>query len=343
MAKAKTERLLDLVALYLDRRYPIPKREIRENIPAYRRLKLETFDRLFKRDRNDLAKAGVPVKLVDLEDSLEVTPSQAAGYRGEEIGYSIDRDDYFMPQLDLEPEEWLALSLLGKTSPQLKDKRLATSLTSLLQKLRSQTPADLPSRPEFALSPGNRPEAKAESKNLTVLIRALEGVSRLEFDYHSFKDDQVRRRQVEPYGLLQRAGTWYLVGFCLLRKEIRVFRVSRISKLKLLQGGEPFKHPKGFSLASFLGRQPWDLALNPPREVTLQVDPEYHWLILQELGQNARWNPDAGTVTVPVRSTEPFLRWALSQCDRVKILKPESLAQDLKARLDRMAGREAHA
>jgi predicted DNA-binding transcriptional regulator YafY len=42
-------------------------------------------------------------------------------------------------------------------------------------------------------------------------------------------------RQVEPINLYWERGIWYLEGYCLLRKALRVFRVSRISKLEVLE------------------------------------------------------------------------------------------------------------
>ena len=42
------------------------------------------------------------------------------------------------------------------------------------------------------------------------------------------------RRRVEPYQLVSKAGHWYLQAFCLLRRDFRIFKLARISRLDLL-------------------------------------------------------------------------------------------------------------
>lgn len=42
------------------------------------------------------------------------------------------------------------------------------------------------------------------------------------------------KREVEPYRLIYKVRNWYLQGYCLLRKDFRVFKVSRLSSLTKL-------------------------------------------------------------------------------------------------------------
>jgi predicted DNA-binding transcriptional regulator YafY len=55
----------------------------------------------------------------------------------------------------------------------------------------------------------------------------------------------------EPYQIVYRDGFWYLVAYCHLRDEIRLFRVDRIRKLEYGEGH--FHKPVDFDLENYLG------------------------------------------------------------------------------------------
>lgn len=53
----------------------------------------------------------------------------------------------------------------------------------------------------------------------------------VEFDYYNTGGVRYRRR-VEPLKLYFKAGAWYLYAFCLLKKEMRFFKLTRIKNLE---------------------------------------------------------------------------------------------------------------
>ncbi len=55
----------------------------------------------------------------------------------------------------------------------------------------------------------------------------------LQFDYCR-ANGEASRRLVEPHALVQKSFTLYFLGFCRLRNDFRVFRLSRLSGLSLL-------------------------------------------------------------------------------------------------------------
>ncbi|MEM9986061.1 MAG: WYL domain-containing protein, partial [Bacteroidota bacterium] len=46
------------------------------------------------------------------------------------------------------------------------------------------------------------------------------------------KNDQVTQREVEPLALLHTQGNWIVLGYCLLREDVRYFRLDRIQQLR---------------------------------------------------------------------------------------------------------------
>lgn len=63
-------------------------------------------------------------------------------------------------------------------------------------------------------------------------------------------EKRVTERVVEPYGIVYRAGRWYMVGYCQLRTEMRSFRLDRINAAEYREG--TFVRPEGFDPVHFL-------------------------------------------------------------------------------------------
>jgi predicted DNA-binding transcriptional regulator YafY len=86
------------------------------------------------------------------------------------------------------------------------------------------------------------------------LIRVCTAVRvghRITFDYQSH-DRTSSRRELEPYGVVNMDGRWYMVGRCLLREALRTFRLDRVFNLEM--SDETFDRPPGFDAKGYLQR-----------------------------------------------------------------------------------------
>lgn len=82
-------------------------------------------------------------------------------------------------------------------------------------------------------------------------------------------EGQPSERDFDPYGVVHRAGLWYVVGYCHLRQDIRVFRLDRIERVELRD--EHFEPPADFDALDFVTRS---IALLPAQwqvEVMLEM------------------------------------------------------------------------
>ena len=52
----------------------------------------------------------------------------------------------------------------------------------------------------------------------------------IEIAYHSL-ENEITKREIEPFALYNTKGNWLLIAFCRLRKEFRAFRVDLIQSL----------------------------------------------------------------------------------------------------------------
>jgi predicted DNA-binding transcriptional regulator YafY len=107
---------------------------------------------------------------------------------------------------------------------------------------------------------------------LTRLASAIHARQRVRLGY-SARNGSVSERDLEPFGLMQHEGRWFLAGYCLLRSGLRLFRVDRVKAVDVL--GETFERPEDFEMSAFLYNSiafapaPWrvEVWLGAPPEV----------------------------------------------------------------------------
>jgi len=130
-------------------------------------------------------------------------------------------------------------------------------------------------------------------------------------------------RRVEPYGLACKAGTWYLVGYCHMRRDFRTFRVSRIADLSVRD--EAVKPRPDFDLHAYWAeaRQRFEQQTKP-LALTLRLSPRARSRAWD--GYTIRQEPDgAAVVRVDTESVEAAVAYALSLGATVIVLDPPAV------------------
>lgn len=96
----------------------------------------------------------------------------------------------------------------------------------------------------------------AENKNLQPNLEKIKGAMNerklISFEY-SDRSGNKSNRKVEPYRLVLKEMKWYLQGYCTSRQDFRIFKLSRISALKVMEDTFP---PREFHPES-LGGSEW--------------------------------------------------------------------------------------
>ena len=236
---------------------------------------LEVSVRTVYRDLEALAAAGVPV----------VTSSGPGG------GCRL-MEGYRFPLRGLRPEEAEALLILGVPSV-LREIGLDRALDAAHRQIR--VTAGLTSGPgPRARQPGpdgsdaalvhlDMPRwfgGQEDVPSLRDLAQALRFRRRLALWYRprGGRDDETgeaESRVVGPLGLVNKAGTWYLVASLADAGDapvVRVFRAGRITLARVL--AEPFERPAGFELDVFWSQWSAEFqASRPQLQVTLRASP----------------------------------------------------------------------
>src|SRR5439155_3039022 len=99
----KLERLLNLTAALLETPRPLSAAEVARRVYGYPEEK-SAFRRAFERDKEDLREMGVPLVI-----------SEIPGTDPPETGYRIPKDQYYLRDPGLEPDELAALHLAACT------------------------------------------------------------------------------------------------------------------------------------------------------------------------------------------------------------------------------------
>jgi proteasome accessory factor B len=301
----RSKRLLDLVMLLLRARTPVAFRDIREQFVAYQTANAEAGLRAFERDKADLLELGVPIRYVTPEedDSLE------------EGGYVIDLKRYRAPEVHLTPEEVSALVLAASVARAVPGVSYARIVDLALKKLAFDLPEtpDTPiaypppveqiTRAEPVLVHFPEPEGK-HGRELGDRFAQLEAATRnrkrVTLRYQSAASGMVQDRDIDPYGLVYRQGTWLVVGHCHLRNDLRSFRLDRIHGLTPAPRPKSpdFERPVGFDARAYASRSPWTFATEAVEIVELEIRPEAAATANEDFGHEASRRREPGEITV---------------------------------------------
>ena len=147
----------------------------------------------------------------------------------------------------------------------------------------------------------------------------------IDIDYYSYGRDVETSRVVEPHRCLY-DGFWYLMAYCRLREDPRVFRLDRVRRAELTD--EVFQPPD--DVAEAMDGIPVDGSLP---EVTLLLDPGVRWVVDQypHTGQDSE--PDGRLrVTLPVTADRWLERLLLRLGPAAEVvIAPPGLGTDLRA------------
>lgn len=204
MSEDKAERLVNLTVALLETRRPLTFAELRRRTGYYRQPDPESARRMFERDKDALRRLGVPIETRDVD------------LLGTEVGYTIERTDYELPDVDLEPDEVAALALALRVidDPQA---RLAFG------RVAARAPDPSPDPPAATAETARLELDAAVAAEFAEPLLERRSVT---FDYAG--PGGAATRHVRPHAVVYRRGRWYLAGHDTDRDAPRVFRLDRV-------------------------------------------------------------------------------------------------------------------
>ena len=160
----------------------------------------------------------------------------------------------------------------------------------------------------------------------------------LEMTYDSYSSQTVSARKVDPYHMLFREGCWYLIAYCHIRKDIRIFRIDRIKYLE--PTNEKFQTPGDFSLGEYFMNS-WQLGKGEPVTVRVCFYPPVSRLIRENSWHSTQTIEEIGgdslVFTVCVEGTWEIKKWILSWGAGAVCLEPEELRDEIRREVQELA------
>jgi predicted DNA-binding transcriptional regulator YafY len=237
-----------------------------------------------------------------------------------------------LPALSFSPTELMALVISRSLLQPLAGTEIKTALDSAMAKAsRLLPPASIDyvqqMQSVFAVGIGPHKTYKEHRQTIDRLTQAIAKRRTVQMRYYSASRLRTTRREVDPYRLWYASGGLYLVGYCHLRKEPRMFAVERMRAFTLTDN--PYQMPLGFDLEAFV-RDSLTVMRGRPIEVHLRFDKA-----TAAWAKDRIWHPTQKItllkngdmiMTLTVADSRELIGWVLSFGSGVHVIRPLSLS-----------------
>jgi predicted DNA-binding transcriptional regulator YafY len=249
-----------------------------------------------------------------------------------------------IPALGFSATELMSLLLSRNLLKPLEGTEIQSSLSSALSKASAALPPQgheyvRAMEQMFTVGLGPHKSYRQHKNTIDTISQAIDKRPTAQMRYYSASRDQTSRREVDPYHLWFAGGGLYLIAYCHLRKDVRLFAVERIRTIALTD--HPYQMPLGFNVQEYVQD-----ALNVMRGRRIEVELLFSkkaaaWV------KDKSWHPSQETtllkdgklrLALKVADNEELVGWILSFGGQVRILSPESLANKVKDEAKRIVG-----
>ena len=173
------------------------------------------------------------------------------------------------------------------------------------------------------------------TENLYGLLHAIKNQLQIKFTYQKFWEDELTKRNVEPYALKEFRNRWYVLANDLKDNKVKSFALDRLSDLDITK--KRFQFPDDFNVNRHYKYCFGIISPNghKPEEIELSFDPfqgKYiKTLPLHESQQILIDNEKELRIKLTLFITHDFFMELLSYGENLRVIKPESLINDLKS------------
>ncbi|MFD0589379.1 helix-turn-helix transcriptional regulator [Paenibacillus sp. GCM10027627] len=274
--------------------------------------RFEVSLRTIYRDMDAINQAGIPI----------------VSFAGSDGGYEI-MQGYRLEKQVLSLEDFSSISSALRGVQSATDH---TEIEQLIERIGALMPEANTARDQNYVDLDFKP-APNDKVHMNPLHQAIRSFQLISFTYLDNNGAETERK-LEPMGLFLKGYTWYVYGYCLIRMDIRVFRLSRIGELNILP--EHFVR-RDFSLQD-VERQFMNRVDFKKVQAVLIFQPEMKTRVRDEFGFDQMLVNADGTLTLTASfsSMERAIQKILSFGSRVKVMEPLDLIANMKRQIQRM-------
>lgn len=263
--------------------------------------KFEVSRRTINRDIENLCKAGIPIS----------TSQGTGGGIWIMEGYRMDRT--LLTSKDMQ------MILAGVRS--LDSVSGSHYYSQLMEKIKAGS-SDYVSGSQSILIDLSSWYKESLSGKIELIQMAIEERKVIRFQYYAPGGDSVR--EIEPYFLIFKWSSWYVWGWCRLREDFRMFKLNRMDQL-IQTSTDVIKREVPMPDLSTEKIFPGNI------RVKAVFDASMKWHLIEEFGPDSFRVRDDGTLLFEHEYTDKdgLIAWMLSCRNKVTVLEPESVREEL--------------
>lgn len=257
--------------------------------------------------------------------------------------YFYEDEDYTIKAFGLKDGDINALMFYAKTLNQYKEyevfKAFSNAIEKVLEAVTIRKGISTREKARFVVQTESIPQLTG-SEYIPTIVQALDSNSVIEFQYKKFDDKNVKTIKLHPYLLKEDRHRWYIVGKIDGRtKPITVYALDRLQDIKILD--EKFV-PVEFDFDQHF-RYSFGITVPPgePLEVILSFSPQQgNYLKTLKIHATQEMlidNDEEYRISVKVKPSYEFYEKILGYGDRVKVISPASVIDELKSRIEKLA------
>jgi len=283
---------------------------------------LECHPRTVYRDLEAIQVAGFPIYNERLE--------------GKSLWSVLDTVKHQIP-IPFTLTELMALYFSSDMLKVFRDTAFYDSLESLFKKIKTTLPPEsikYLKNVEQTLQVGLKPY-KQYSKFKEIINRVNEAAinkKSVEIVYYTQSRKKESKRKIDPYRIWFFNGTFYMIGLCHVRNEVRIFALDRIKMLS--QTEESFEIPEDFDLEDFM-RPSFGVFQGEPTKVKIWFSADIAGYIREKIWHESQeiHSQDDGSIIfeAEVAGTDEIKFWVMNWGSKAEVLEPDSLRDEIRA------------
>ena len=267
---------------------------------------------------------------------IEIVPRGKQGY--EMIS------DFFLPALNLNFEEGLALVTAARFYQSAEGERAVEVLNSAIHKITSNLPKRTNETlnqlaPQIEVPHQQVSQIDETQPHKEQLYDAIRERRKVNIRYNSFSSGKQEQHRLSPYAVMFRKHGWYVIGHSERSDQILTFRINRINSLSISYTF--YTIPEDFSVQKYMEKS-WDFRLGPETHVVIEFAPriaplirEVRWHSTQKIYENA----DGGLrFEATVAGWQEVGWWVMSWGEEAEVIEPRELRQWVADTARKMVG-----
>lgn len=276
---------------------------------------LEVDERMIRKYAKDIDLSGIPINSI----------------QGPYGGYELEGGDYLI-NLNLTKAESFVLNLAKEELKSINfvyNKEFEFAIDKINASLKVQN--EKFNKIDYLIKQSQSLNVAEERKICFDINSSIISRRKIKIKYFSLNSEKTSIRIIHPYAVISYKSAFYVVAYCEKRNNIIDFKVSRIKEYDVLN--DEYKIPDDFSLKKYM-KDSFGIYRDEKIDLKLLIYKPMSYIISEKLWVNNQkiiWNDDKSIIFEASMGGKTEIKsWILSMGQKVKVLAPESLKNEIK-------------